>query len=951
MSTREVAVLLWWLSGCVSAVWRYYINGTDYSIFSTRTAIELEYEGSTFISWDIPNVCTAEDTKSSRTKLHCSSSGIHRIKPNVKSPEDTRYLLVHDSYICFMWYYTVIDILDTLTQIITVWVFDPESASAEELLWTAKTPSLNSRILTKQLNTLGQQPYIYTIEKRKVYHPQPLTADGTWTIKLPMTSDDLLKVLKGNQVAFQDCFIANLPFLLTFPLLPLPEVPTGLSLTLPAGNQLMSTWGACIPSFAVLVTEKDTFQTNDSFRTWNRITVPPGILSDAQRQNVSGVTVFASGLIFLINGDLYYKSSKEFVKLGSSKGVPETEIIGMTRRKWCQMQYLFKSEVRKSMVAAWSKHELFLGYSSFRFRKVMDVSSLRGILKLGATQTIEIQKAEYTWHPLEIALILSLWSSHTTTKDINIVIYNEDSHEWTFQDYELKFPKDSKLFIHFLYSAMPDFVLWNEHSIYYCYKNFTVTGMIKTLTGDTNLSSIAHGSKIHNVIPDNQGSILVKMENNEMFYFKSDITDAVKLHKWLSKKAKTALYVNKSYNMYLLHFDNSKLTVREYPLYLEVQSIIHRNKDKDRCPFLAFQHNIMRHFYFLDKGESLTVWSQIVYRENLGLYIIVEHYGPNILNSKQHVNYEIASGFCTKTMLTTFSQSTDYESVSDYFNLQKNNMGLLLVQIRPSEFSKACPMTKKVFELAVGCDAKKHIRVKGYTRTECQRRDFSYVIDKEFLRERPSENLKIRYDVGRYGCPQRLEFNEPFHPVLELHDESGFVKIVEANFILWEIHGRNDYSFNNTMKQSGCINVAQTWKSMIEENPGKPLEDIWGPQNYRTCFSYAVGNPGDLNQPYEILNYSNRNHLQWPMDHSGMYVFRVKILDPNFSFCNLTAIFAIETFGVIPSPSVYLVASFLFVLMITFISILVLSYFWYMKIYRQFIFEPLHKPPGKQKKS
>ena len=49
--------------------------------------------------------------------------------------------------------------------------------------------------------------------------------------------------------------------------------------------------------------------------------------------------------------------------------------------------------------------------------------------------------------------------------------------------------------------------------------------------------------------------------------------------------------------------------------------------------------------------------------------------------------------------------------------------------------------------------------------------------------------------------------------------------------------------------------------------------------------------------------------------------------------------------------SVYLVAAFIFVLMLTFISILVLSYLWYSKIYRQSIIEPLHKPPEKQKKN
>ena len=60
------------------------------------------------------------------------------------------------------------------------------------------------------------------------------------------------------------------------------------------------------------------------------------------------------------------------------------------------------------------------------------------------------------------------------------------------------------------------------------------------------------------------------------------------------------------------------------------------------------------------------------------------------------------------------------------------------------------------------------------------------------------------------------------------------------------------------------------------------LSFLFSIQNYKHCFSYAIGKPGDLTQPYEIINKSNYNHLVWPLDHSGIYVFRVKILDPNY---------------------------------------------------------------------
>ncbi|KAJ8776352.1 hypothetical protein J1605_015650 [Eschrichtius robustus] len=223
-----------------------------------------------------------------------------------------------------------------------------------------------------------------------------------------------------------------------------------------------------------------------------------------------------------------------------------------------------------------------------------------------------------------------------------------------------------------------------------------------------------------------------------------------------------------------------------------------------------------------------------------------------------------------------------------------------------------------------------------FDKKECLQHDFFYIIEKSYLRDRPSKHLRVKYNWEKYGCPLRVDFREKFHPVVQLYNDSGYVEDVEVNFIVWEIHGRDDYSFNNTMKKSGCLHEAQTWKSMTELNKRLPLEEAWGPENYKHCFSYAIGKPGDLNQPYEIINKSNHNHLVWPLDHSGI-------------FCNLTTIFAIETFGVIPSPSAYMVAAFLFLLMLLFFSILVLSYFHYLRIYREYIYEPLHKSERKQK--
>lgn len=141
------------------------------------------------------------------------------------------------------------------------------------------------------------------------------------------------------------------------------------------------------------------------------------------------------------------------------------------------------------------------------------------------------------------------------------------------------------------------------------------------------------------------------MENNIMFFFKIYTTDAVKLHLWTNNQTKSLFFLNASGKIYLIYvFDDGTIYPQDYPVRLETQSIA--SKTKEKCPFIIFHHNIMYISYVLDKGHYLSFWAQIVYPENAGLYINVESYGPDILKKESQVLYEIASGYCTKTIVS-----------------------------------------------------------------------------------------------------------------------------------------------------------------------------------------------------------------------------------------------------------------------------------------------------------
>lgn len=170
------------------------------------------------------------------------------------------------------------------------------------------------------------------------------------------------------------------------------------------------------------------------------------------------------------------------------------------------------------------------------------------------------------------------------------------------------------------------------------------------------------------------------MENNILFYFKIHIRDAVKLHLWTNTSTKSSVFLNLFSQINFVHvFENGTLHVQEYPLGLEVRSVTFKTKEK--CPFVAFHNNINRVFYILDKGENLSVWAQIVYPENNGLYIIVEPYGPKLLENKFYLQYEIASGFCTKTLVSY------YFKMSFDFNKCKSIMLIFFKTDFPSRFS------------------------------------------------------------------------------------------------------------------------------------------------------------------------------------------------------------------------------------------------------------------------
>ncbi|KAL9954935.1 hypothetical protein ACROYT_G042525 [Oculina patagonica] len=262
----------------------------------------------------------------------------------------------------------------------------------------------------------------------------------------------------------------------------------------------------------------------------------------------------------------------------------------------------------------------------------------------------------------------------------------------------------------------------------------------------------------------------------------------------------------------------------------------------------ALLHNF-KPTYFLDKGETLKAWAKLIPEPWEDNRLITVSIGEKEKHSRnKEYNYTRLS-----------------EMASD-----------VLFRIEAFFEEQACVTLKAETNVTVGCPLSRHIIPRGKPISCDSFRNYSFVIPRYqqkgvFLATGEVSDKTVEYDLVKLGCPFPVQSNEPFKPIVDLYDGETFVKEVDVNYVMWEQHGRKGYKYSATMKE-----------------------------NYQSCFQeYLNGSmfAVNLDQPYEIFNSSAAaSHIVW--DDVGTFVFMLKVIDPDFSFCNLTVEFGVQVRGV-----------------------------------------------------
>ncbi|XP_043111808.1 cation channel sperm-associated protein subunit epsilon-like [Puntigrus tetrazona] len=850
----------------VVGIWRYKQILEDKELFMVDSTIFLEYEGSSFLEWQYPDDCDVNNKRSPHAVMWCKSPGYQAVKPLVSDvsteKEEERHLYISDSFFRLAWY-AVMPLLgtspDSDPQTVRIWIIDPDQADDAEIKNTAMFPSVYFRYLTKCLFISGE---VAAIESSFPQTSQGyFTNQGFWEAHVLGDHEYHHFHVISQSVSFHGKSVASSQHVFYRASPEKPHDDEKVSLRLSTGSQMSITWDACTPHRAMLLSDKGTFITKNAFLTYEEIKVDPGDLPMPAEGYyvVFDAVLLENGSIFRIEDALFWRDNEEGILRRNPIKLLGEGVKGLSFRTQCAEDYPLLG-VELSTVLAWTDHELYKGGKALDWKTSSNYMS--NVLSLPKTTTI--LTAAFGSHPASLGVLVM----YTDSGRLSLLTCYETEGIWKTRTLLSTNVLQGPFDMLFVSAALETLLVWNRDTMLYSFHNDSEWRYLQIMDS-SNISQEANGSHIHHVVMDQSQNMLVKMENNMLFFCKFGMNKLFRLPTWNDPGHSVGLYLNQKDQIIMLTMLDGGLSVQKYPLLMEIRSAM--RGEVHSCPFISFTHNMNRPVYYIDEEQAVEFWAQIVYHKGKNISVMLSR-------NKDHV--------------LQITERTHFESVR---NLDTTN---------------------KTAENSIPAQW------------------FSLLIFYRLVLRNSSKDLTVFYDWKSFGCLLRIHYKDEFRPDIELYDGETFVRSVDANFIVWENFNRIDYYFNATMYQVACLREAQTWKSMLVDE--KRPEEAWGPHNYMSCFVDASEKLGNLDQPYEIMNSSSMNYLTFSGERSAIYVFNVKIVDPNYSFCDLRAVFSVQTYGIPELDKLLPLYMLLFQSFITLI-LLCFSFYRYTSIYRDML--------------
>ncbi|XP_036595655.1 cation channel sperm-associated protein subunit delta [Trichosurus vulpecula] len=322
----------------------------------------------------------------------------------------------------------------------------------------------------------------------------------------------------------------------------------------------------------------------------------------------------------------------------------------------------------------------------------------------------------------------------------------------------------------------------------------------------------------------------------------------------------------------------------------------------------------------LDMGETLQLTAQLVFQPSQSPVPIVTVSNPHSLgfkvkmyedgytydgNTKYAINITLMQQYLSGRADKNFISEIKIASLSSV-TLDIIDRGISCIDLQPPSGL-----------ISIGCDWEKYIVIhsaltacsKHFLKPEELEDDYVYVIEKEaydpsyhFQSKPDNEDITVGYDYESLGCPGLVYYNTPWKPVIELWKGKRFVEVVDTEFVMIEINGLHTYNYSLTVGKAACLSQAQNWVMMIESSPNEQTR-AWHRKNYISCHEKHKDAPLLWpNVEYQVLGGRTKNSIIFDQ-RNGIYVFFLRVVDPLYSYCDLSTTFSIYVYGAFPKQA------------------------------------------------
>ncbi|XP_064639389.1 cation channel sperm-associated auxiliary subunit delta-like isoform X2 [Lineus longissimus] len=392
-------------------------------------------------------------------------------------------------------------------------------------------------------------------------------------------------------------------------------------------------------------------------------------------------------------------------------------------------------------------------------------------------------------------------------------------------------------------SAYGSLLIWDEHVLYFT-PNAGQTAMEVVLHQHEKSNSsyfFEEGETIRQIISTSDGNFAFLTTEMNLFYGREGFTtEAIKIFdhgKDISDETTIAFTDNG--DLLILTPSN---TINIHPVFqtqtIYIKDVVNRFRPQlKNCPLQILSGDHHQDVLYLDNGEDLALQAQLT-RTRVENKIIISATNPGVVAVKTVYTKKSQHNEFTDSFKTTLTQkATQLE--------QHAAGGLTSIRTCSVKSSLTCNKNPElVTHVSVGCRPTKSIRVRQ-ARTRCDiMKNFTYTIpadkyDPNYMDGKATKPKTLTYDYALLGCPLTVFHMESIIPTVDLYDGNKFLSEVKADYVVYEIHGRNTYNFTVKHADINCLRKPQTWRDMRLKRPGLDPGLHWNRMNYCGCNSTA----------------------------------------------------------------------------------------------------------------